>query len=649
MSGTWYCLVNGREIGPLWIDELRRLARQNMLAQDDLVRQGFEGCWLPAVTVGGLFVEPAGERIVPEPARNEPSRREDAPPSSNASRNSSSDSPVEAKTSGLPFSVARERAHSPLTYALGLSTLATFVMAATSLYLLWDTKHGGSLSPVGSTPHAPLRTVAAKPIAQEVDLAAEQGDSAQQANPINPHGQIAQGRRSKRSVTARPMNLPPVNARPAGIEEDPAWQLALPPTRPAEAADGAAAQIPPPRQAPVELARHEAPTPHLLMPRVQTRLEQAIQTRWLRFRKLIDRRQELLAERAKIQKHKDDLNQQLTDAKSEYARLSDQATTLQQQLQQLAQQIGQIEADLRYQKADALAASNRLLGELRANEQLILARYNTLDQEMAKLNRQATALMKQIGERDAEMQASYRRAEELRDEWLDVVDPLADMSRLEHQAAIPWFDEWIASDATNAGARIARAIAYANLTDYGKALDDLNRVVEMDGGFLLTALSARGGLFLRLERDHDAAADFMRVFKIEKNDWRAHLFRGTALCAQQKYLLAEKDFRAAIQIAPDRADGYRLLALLYATSPGFGSLHGKKAVEYAERACSLTNQGDWSSLRTLAAAHAEAGDFEQAKAWAGKAALLAPAEKCERCLAQQRLYTTRQPLRIPWE
>jgi serine/threonine protein kinase/tetratricopeptide (TPR) repeat protein len=78
---------------------------------------------------------------------------------------------------------------------------------------------------------------------------------------------------------------------------------------------------------------------------------------------------------------------------------------------------------------------------------------------------------------------------------------------------------------------------------------------------------------------------------------------------------------------PDTLDAMFNLAWVMATSPTADLRNGTKAIEYATKACKLREWKDADYVDALAAAYAEAGDFNSAVKWEKEAISLSPEEE----------------------
>ena len=123
--------------------------------------------------------------------------------------------------------------------------------------------------------------------------------------------------------------------------------------------------------------------------------------------------------------------------------------------------------------------------------------------------------------------------------------------------------------------------------------------------------------------------------------------RGSYWWNKGNYDKAIADYEAAIRLDPKYLPPFFAFARLRATCPDAKHRNGQQAVAYATKACELTAWKDSGSLDTLAAAYAEASDFDKAVEWQKKAMDLAPADWKAEYEAMLKLYQEKKSNREP--
>jgi tetratricopeptide (TPR) repeat protein len=157
----------------------------------------------------------------------------------------------------------------------------------------------------------------------------------------------------------------------------------------------------------------------------------------------------------------------------------------------------------------------------------------------------------------------------------------------------------------------ARGVALRRTGRLEEAVASYTRSIELDPEFDKPRINLARAL-AQLGRFDEAVAAYRGWLALEPRDADDLLDIGTDLERWGDYDGARAAYRLAVRRAPGRADGYNATAWLLATCPDARFRDGRGAVAAGLEACRLGGWRDANHIDTLAAAYAEAGDFDRA-------------------------------------
>jgi tetratricopeptide (TPR) repeat protein len=216
----------------------------------------------------------------------------------------------------------------------------------------------------------------------------------------------------------------------------------------------------------------------------------------------------------------------------------------------------------------------------------------------------------------------------------------------EYHRAIDDYGEALRRDPTDAVSYNNRGLAYRATKDYDRAINDYNQAIRLDST-MADAYFNRGNAYKARKEYGQAVSDYSEAIRLDPTWTDPYFNRGNTHRANRQYDQAIRDYREVIRLDRSDADALNNLAWLLATCPEERVRDGRKAAEYATRACDLTSWKASYFLATLAAACAEIGDFQQAIRWQERALQSSQYERNEGRQARQRLalFEDRKPYR----
>ena len=163
-------------------------------------------------------------------------------------------------------------------------------------------------------------------------------------------------------------------------------------------------------------------------------------------------------------------------------------------------------------------------------------------------------------------------------------------------------------------AHTAYGVALLNAGNLDKAVEHLQRALQFNP-MQFEALNGLGAVLSRQEKFDEALEKFATALNINPN-FREPLLNsmrvGNFLLAHRRSSDALKWFDLILKFDPENVDALNRVAWVLATHPDPSVRNGSEALRFAQRACTLTKQQHAPSLNTLAAAHAENGQFPEA-------------------------------------
>lgn len=189
-----------------------------------------------------------------------------------------------------------------------------------------------------------------------------------------------------------------------------------------------------------------------------------------------------------------------------------------------------------------------------------------------------------------------------------------------------------------------RGEIYYQLGDYNAAIRDYTQASTLspeDAG----AVAARGHAYYQLKQYRNSLTDYNRAVTMNPDNVAILTDRGEVYANLGYWQQAATDFRRAVELDDSFGRAYMGAAWTMATCPDERFRDTEAAVTSAEKAIELDGETDWRYMDALAAAYANAAQFDKAQEAITKAIDAAPEAQKKNLQSRQELYTAKKPYR----
>ncbi len=186
--------------------------------------------------------------------------------------------------------------------------------------------------------------------------------------------------------------------------------------------------------------------------------------------------------------------------------------------------------------------------------------------------------------------------------------------------------------------------------DKRDAISQYQQLIQQNHGNAEIRLKL-AALYHAVGQDNNAVEQYRAVAAIEPRDVADHVHIARALKQLGRIPETIEHYKVVLRREPRHIMAANSLAWIYATHPDAQFRDGEQAIILATQTCKMTGNGQPALLDTLAAAHAEVGDFDQAMEMSQAAS--ESAKKADKpALARQieghrRLFERGEPIREP--